>query len=164
VTGRWRPVWEERDLEEGLRDEKPSPQIADVSGHREWTREAARFAIVFGLLLDVEGSPLRQEAAPRKKSARRAAERRGEAGWVTRYVHLEDDARRRLDAAEAEAARTAGATGTADRALLPVQVLGHMRRQRHGPGHREVKWIDVAGHAARRWVALGPHRVVVDNK
>jgi hypothetical protein len=42
-----------------------------------------------------------------------------------------------------------------------VEVRGHLKRQRHGPGNGQVKWIYVPGYSARRWVAPRPTRIVL---
>ncbi|WP_164013987.1 hypothetical protein [Pyxidicoccus trucidator] len=74
-----------------------------------------------------------------------------------RHVYLDEER-------VARAAGTGEASGTdATTGRLPtqVQVRGHLKRQRYGSGNREVKWLYVAGYAARRWVAPGVTQVVV---
>jgi hypothetical protein len=71
--------------------------------------------------------------------------RKAHAGWVTRSLYLEDATHRRLEIAAGES------SGTGDLVLRPVKVSGHLKRHRFGAGNRQVKWIYVVGHAARRW-------------
>ncbi|NNC18615.1 hypothetical protein HJC22_23155 [Corallococcus exiguus] len=66
VLASWRPRWTGEDLEEGPRRER-SPVIDEghAPPHAAWAREAARSVVIFGLLLEAEGSPLRIEEARR---------------------------------------------------------------------------------------------------
>ncbi len=41
-----------------------------------------------------------------------------------------------------------------------VEVTGHIKRQRHGPGRAQTKWIYIASYEARRWV--GPRGGIID--
>ena len=153
---RWRPRWEGGEIAAGL-DTRSSTLIADVDRHRAWAREAARYAVVLGLLLDAEGVPLRLETE-RPTSPRRERASGGRQGdrtapqWTLRHVYLD------------EVAGTLSGAGAADRDPgLPEEVLvrGHLRRQHRGPGGREIAWIYVASYEARRWVAPRPVKVVV---
>lgn len=84
-VGVWRPRWDGGELEEGVALER-SPLVDDVQGHATWTRTAAWFALVFGLLLDSEASPVRvREERERGKGKGRDAKT---PEWVTRYVTL----------------------------------------------------------------------------
>lgn len=59
-VARWTPRWTGGELDAGIPAET-SPLIDDADTHHAWVRDAARFAIVLGLLLDAEGAPLRTE-------------------------------------------------------------------------------------------------------
>src|SRR5690606_10784391 len=61
MVSRWRPDWAERDLDTTVTPDEDSPLIDDVDAHHEWARQAARFAVILGLLLEAEGSPVTVE-------------------------------------------------------------------------------------------------------
>jgi hypothetical protein len=150
----WRPAWGERDLEVALPHGESSPLIEDVDAHHEWAREAARFAVVLGLLLDAEGAPLRREDDRRDTAGKPAARGPGRPGeYVVRHLYLDDS----------PANRAGGSGGVSVPGTLAAQVVvrGHLKRQPCGPGGRERRWIWVGGYEARRWVAPRPARVVV---
>lgn len=154
----WRPRWTGEDLESGTQ-QSTSPLVDDVSGFQAWAREAARYAVVLGLLLDAEGAPLRVEEERQRDVARRASKGgAGTHGLSVRHVYLDEE---RVARAPAGTAVASDADGTAGRLAEQVQVRGHLKRQRHGPGNREVKWVYVAGYSARRWIAPGVSQVVV---
>jgi len=149
------PHWGEVDLTAGVHRDT-SPLIDDVDAHYAWSREAARFAVILGLLLDAEGAPLapRDERETKQRTRGSAVQPRE---WVTRHLYLD----------EVRPASAAGASGTGDpgaEGRLPEEVIvrGHLKRQRHGAGRSEVRWIYVASYEARRWVAPRPVRIVVD--
>lgn len=123
--------WGAAELAEGVQV-RESPLVPDHGEQVAWTREAARFAIVLGLLLDAEGTPVRRadEPGPWK-------------GWLTRHLTMgrEDPA----PGPHAAPARVGEG--------VEVQVRGHLKRQRHGPGNALVRWIYVRSYGARRWVA-----------
>ncbi|MCY1033263.1 hypothetical protein OV207_17545 [Corallococcus sp. BB11-1] len=59
VLASWRPRWTGEDLDEGPRRERSL--LIDEGhepAHAAWAREAARYAVIFGLLLEAEGSRL----------------------------------------------------------------------------------------------------------
>lgn len=156
-VARWTPRWRDEDLDAGVvRDE--SPLIDDVDAHREWAREAARYAVVLGLLLEAEGSPVAMDDELEGRGARRlrpAGTGRGE--WVIRRVYLG-----RLTPSGRRAPDTPGeASDLSGRLAAQVPVRGHVKRQRHGPGGADRKWIYVEGYEARRWVSPRPLRVEV---
>ncbi|MBI4021153.1 MAG: hypothetical protein HY369_02835 [Candidatus Aenigmarchaeota archaeon] len=159
----WRPRWGEQDLVAGI--VRPNygdleALLGDLGAHREWGREAARFAVVFGLLLEAAAAPLRirddaedasDAPAPRGKGGKRPAPR-----WLTRHIYL-DEAKvcgQRARPGEQDAA-------AGGRVAAEATVRGHLKRQRHGPGGQLVKWVYIASYEARRWVAPRPTRVVV---
>lgn len=156
-VARWRPKWVGGELEAGTAQER-SPLVGDHEAQEEWVREAARFALVLGLLLDAAAAPLRiddeRELPPRRGGGRRA----GDAPeWTTRHVYLDDRARQ----ARAAGAGAAPSEVVGGRIVEAVPVRGHLKRQRHGPGNAEVRWIYVEGYEARRWLSPRPARVVV---
>lgn len=156
-VARWTPRWEARDLAAGLPAEDDSPLISDVDRHSEWAREAARFAIVFGLLLESQGTPIEvhSERASRKQARGRAGVRRD---WAVRRVILGRLVRRVMETPRAEAG-DGQVSALAGRRAEVVPVRGHLRRQAYGPGMSQRRWIYVEGYEARRWVAP---RVVVE--
>ncbi|GEL75521.1 hypothetical protein [Myxococcus virescens] len=134
----WRPQWTGGDLAEGTR-QAHSPLIEDVGEHQSWARDAARFAVVYALLCEAEGSPLRVDEA-RKRDA---------VGLLpVRNVYL--------DGALGGGTTTLPAPApTGSRVAEERQVRGHLKRQRHGPGLTLSKWIYVSGYSAWRWVTPG---------
>jgi len=155
----WRPRWTGENLEEGTQQVR-SPMVDDMSAHETWAREAARFAVVLGLLLDAEGAPLRVEEERQRDTARRSKRGGTSAQGVhVRHVYLDEER-----VARPPAPASSGGDGTAGRLVEQVLVRGHLKRQRHGPGNREVKWLYVAGYSARRWVAPGVAQVVVSRR
>lgn len=163
AVARWTPHWQEEELEAGIGRDS-SPLIENVDAHHAWAREAARFVIVLGLLLEAQGSPLELDDEPvrrRRQVGTPPPSPSGglEGGWVVRRVRLG-----RLVPSRGRAARTeeqAPGGPVSGRVPLQVPVRGHIRRQRHGPGRADTKWVYVEGYAARRWVAPRPLRIEV---
>lgn len=136
VCAPWRPRWTGEDLAEGTHQERsPLVDEGDMPAHAAWVREAARYAVVFGLLAEAEGTPLRIEDA-------RQRDTRG--GLPVRNVYL--------DGAVAAPLEAPVAPGQPVREAVERQVRGHVKLQRHGPGLSLSKWIYVSGYAAWRWV------------
>lgn len=166
-VARWRPRWTGEEIEASVPHEvsplardQSHPLISDVDAHHDWAREAARFAVVLGLLLEAEGVPIRvetEQAGGEKKSSKKGKGAPAPGGWTVRHVYLEEPAR-----GSRASSSPAGATA-APGVRLPesVPIRGHLKRQRHGPGLSLTKVVYVAGYEARRWVAPKPRRVVV---
>ncbi|NNB89657.1 hypothetical protein [Corallococcus exiguus] len=138
IVAPWQPRWTGEDLAEGTHQER-SPLIDEghAPAHAAWAREAARYAVVFDLLAEAEGTPLRIEDG-RQRDAR--------AGLPVRNVYLDGAV-----SAPLESPPEAGSTG---RDAVARQVRGHLKRQRHGPGLSLSRWIYVSQYAAWRWVRL----------
>lgn len=163
-VGSWRPRWGETDLQAGLPDVDASPLIADLDGHTQLVRDAARFALILGIHLDAEGTPV--EVRERTgKTRRRSRGGASPSGWVERRVYLGRIVRSAGAAgAPAEAAGApaeADARGDDDRILVPTMVRGHLRRQPYGPQSSLRKWIYVERYEARRWISPRPLRIDV---
>lgn len=163
---RWVPVWGGGDIEETVQVDY-SPLIDNVEGHFEWSRQAARFAVVLGLLLDSEGSPVAVEEDGQGRS--RTRQQQGGAGggpakgdgWIIRRVYL--DERRilhfgRLDRLVGDG--TSEGRRKVEGVPVVVTVRGHLKRQPYGPGRSMRKWIYVRSYEARRWVS--PRPVVIE--
>lgn len=160
-VARWRPEWKERDLDATVqRDE--SPLVDDVDGHHEWAREAARFAIVLGLLLDAEGAPISvADESPKGKRSKSVGGRRNHGEWITRRVYVNERTFRSVRQSTSLRDKEAIPEG-----LRPIQVDvgGYLKRQPYGPGNTLRKWIYVQGYEARRWVSPRPLRIDVATK
>lgn len=154
ATG-WRPRWEDGELPEGrVVERSPLVDEHDHASYSQWAREAARFALVAALLLESEDAPIHRD--DERQPVGRASGGGAATEWVTRHVTLGPSSPR-------EAASGGGLAGARedDAALALVNVRGHLRRQRHGPGNAQTKWVYVAQYSARRWVAPRPLRIVV---
>lgn len=158
MVSRWRPVWAEKDLEAGITLDT-SPLIDDADAHQEWTREAARFALVFGLLLDAERAPVTLREPKGKSGSKVARTSIGEYGWMVQRVILQRQ--RTAPGTTPQTAAMAERRLRDDLAPTTVPVTGHIKRQPYGPGRSQRKWIYVEGYEARRWIAPRPLRVVV---
>ncbi|MCP3104230.1 hypothetical protein LZ198_35740 [Myxococcus sp. K15C18031901] len=132
VLASWRPRWTGEDLEEGPRRER-SPVIDEghTPPHAAWAREAARYAVIFGLLLEAEGSRLGIEEA---------GQREAQEGLPVRTVYL------RGPVAVPAISPEAG-LGAVER-----QARGYLKRQRHGPWLSLARWQYVSKRSAWRWV------------
>lgn len=161
----WTPRWAGGDVKSGTAVDLDDPVVTIPleahAEHRTWAREAARFLVVFGMLLDAAGAPVRVEdesGRPRPQGKPKKGAKPPPA-WVTRRVHLTTGAPVRgpaeRDLSAAVAADLAGKTA------VETRVTGHLKRQPYGPGGSQRRIIYVAEHAARRWTVVKPLRVVV---
>lgn len=159
-VARWVPHWGEADLQAGLPEPDASPLIDDHDAHHKWAREAARFALVMGLHLDAEGTPLEatEERAPQGAKHPASPPHTAAGEWVVRRVHLTRLFAPRRN--EPAAATGDAITGTG-RLMHLAGVRGHLKRQPYGPGAAMRRWIWVSSYEARRWVAPRPLRVEV---
>lgn len=158
-VARWTPSWAGQELEEGVAYDAHSPLIGDIEGLHAWGIEAARFAVIAGLLLDATGSPVTTEVPRVSNAARRRAERSASPSsesWAVRRVVLAGESAR-LSAGPSAASPTA----RDGRQPVEAEIRGHLKRQRHGPGGELRRWIWVEGYQARRWIASKPLRVDV---
>lgn len=133
----WRPSWTGGDLAEGTRqDYSPLVEPAHVGELQDWARAAARFAVVYSLLVEAESSPLRVEAGRQRDNP---------AGLAVSGVYL--------DGALGEAAGAVPASAPTT-GLIPAEtsVRGHLRRQRYGPEMALTKWVYISQHGSWRWV------------
>jgi hypothetical protein len=146
----WSPVWSAQDLEAGV-ELNTLGLFGDFGGSFfEWGREAVRFLLVFALLLESDGAPVRKQderdAIGESRSSKGQKPRGGL--WITRNTYLDTSNER------AERDTYGDETGSGSGLILSaVTVRGHLRRQRCGPGNREVKWIYITSHESRRWIA-----------
>lgn len=156
VATSWRPEWGEQ-FSFKLPREPDKIESKNPEAALAWGAEAARFAVMAGLLLDAEGTPFqpRDEAEKAPRDARTKKARR-EADWITRHVYL-DHAKAKAREAPAEAQPGPRQGLVAER----VEVRGHLRNQPCGPKRAERKWVYVAPFASTRWVRDGDVRVVV---
>ena len=162
-VARWVPRWGEEDIDASVQADG-SPLISDVDAHQTWAREVARFALVMGLLLDAEGTPVEVEdrisgAGGKKRRGRSRLTGKGAAdpgAWIERRVSLSRPRQARTHTRPSE--RESLPPG---RAPATVEVRGHLKRQPYGPGRRERRWVYVEAYEARRWIAPSPLQVVV---
>lgn len=158
-VSRWTPTWRE-DLDASIEPDT-SPLIEDSSAHHEWTKEAASYALIFGLLLDAERAPVRLKEPKPKTASKLAKTSFGEQGWLVKRVILQRQ--RSLDSA-GQTQPTGERRIRDDLRPEVVPVTGHIKRQAYGPGLSQRKWIYVQGYEARRWIAPRPLRIVVTSE
>ena len=159
IVSLWRPAWGEADVSAGVLPapaDKTDAIVGDVEGYDEWGRDAARTLVVLGLLLDAAETPLRTADEGPQLAGRAHGKPRPARPWAVQRVYLAPSPR-----SAGEGAVEPGAAPREGLELEEVSVRGFLRRQPYGPGNRERRWIYVAEHAARRWVAPRPRRVVV---
>src|SRR5690606_1894540 len=145
-VARWRPQWRGGELEAGIVREDSGGLVDDVQEHEEWGREAARWAVVLGLLLDAEGVPLRTtDEGPALPGSRHGAARSGRP-WGVRRISLTGGPVPRPGGGSGEAQ----ATELDQRIAAEVRVRGHLKRQRYGSERALVKWVYVESYEARR--------------
>lgn len=162
MSAAWRPPWGRKLAPESIVTENAIVAPDSISGFRDWGVQAARYAVTFALLLEADGSPLDERdelgiggAPGRGGRAPKRTERRS-VDWITRHVYLTETRGTSRPGAKASETPTPDRTEVAE-----VHVRGHLKRQRHGPGHSLTKWIYVAAYQATRHVAVGDHKVVV---
>lgn len=155
------PNWRERELSLDLSEDDTS-LIEDVASFSEWTREAARFAMVFAVHLEAEGSPIVTKDERSGKRERRAdgpSPRRPKT-WIVRRVFMDRIVRSPHSSAGTPTGDETAATDNLTESRIMVR--GHMRRQPHGAGNTLRKWVYVESYEARRWTAPKPLRIDVD--
>jgi len=161
-VSRWRPDWTERDLDITVAPDEGSPLIDDVDAHHEWARQAARFAVVLGLLLEAEGTPVSvDEERPKQQRSTRAPGRPSSDEWMVRRVYINE---RRFLATPDRSASETRAAAPGGRSETTTLVRGRVKRQPNGPGRPPRKWIYAQSYEARRWVSPKPWRVDVGVK
>jgi hypothetical protein len=164
---RWEPRWAELELGEGP-PVRPSPLIGDLqdgSGSLTIAGEAARFLVILGLLLEADNAPLRindedrQLATPAhgRGKAKGAGSTKGK--WSTRHLFLDDRRPGRNTQTTTQPSRL---PTLADRFPKDSAVKAHLKRQPYGAGLSKTRWIWVDRYEARRWVAPGTVRLVVE--
>lgn len=166
----WKPTWAGGDVEDDVAVDLDSELTwihgRDREEHRAWTKDAVRFLVVTGLLLDAVEAPVgvsdqsSRAADPKGKGKTKAPSGRKTPAWVTRYVSLTPGARAALrDPASTASSVASCVDGRV--AQEDTRVAGHLKRVRSGPGGAERKWVWIAAYGARRWVSPSPVKVVV---
>jgi hypothetical protein len=154
-VGWWTPRWAGGEIDEGT----VHATLGELGeAHVEWTREAARFAVVLGLLIDAAGTPLRWTDEGPRLAQRVKGERRPSRPWAIRRVYLDGGAER-----TSRSGRESTPVSMDGRVAAERQVSGHLKRQPCGPGGRDREWRYIRAHLARRWVAP-QSRVVVGTR
>ena len=155
AVARWAPKWTDEELAEGIPPDS-SPLIDNVDRHHSWAREAARFAVVFSLLLEAASRPITVDEPPGEQKRKAAGARNEARSWTVRRVHLRTPITRR-------SAPPTDGTGQAlgDHQGVNVSVRGHLKRQPYGAGATLRRWVYVEAYQARRWIAPRPARIIV---
>ena len=137
-----------------------NPLIDDADKFDAWSQEATRFALLFAVHMEAEGSPIVYKDAPMGgRQPLRVGREPSDSDWVERRVYLDRVSRSASSRAVGE---SAGGDPAADgKQQTAVMVRGHMRRQSYGPEHSLRKWVYVESYEARRWIAPKPLRINV---
>lgn len=154
---RWAPAWKGGDLDAGVAPERDTSLLSgtDAGEHAEWGREAARFAVVLGLLLDAAGTPIRTSDEGPALAGRKHGKSHPARPWAARRVWIDGGP-------QGAAGGGGGVVGSVEgRLAVGSEVRGHLKRQPFGPGGKERRWVYVQSYEARRWVAPRPTKVVV---
>lgn len=156
---KWCPLWRGGEIALGVETQE-SPLVATEQHgtFRAWARDAARWALVYSLLLEADRSPLEtttEEPAVRRGASKKAREE-AEA-WRVSRVRVTDAVSRVIEQPQA----SAGGESQRDGIASLVRVCGHLKRQPHGPERSLRKWVWVEGYEARRWLAPGAIKKVV---
>lgn len=110
--------------------------------------QGLRTALVLGLLLDAERTPIgSSDAHPRARKGATRDERRAAEAWTVRTCGV------RPSAVRGAPAGAGGALDPSTRLAVETPVRGHLKRQPHGPNGTERKIVWVESYDARRWVA-----------
>jgi hypothetical protein len=119
-----------------------------MQGTREgWAKEAARFSLGLGLLLEAEKTPLAVKQAGKSGRKRRGGRRSAAGEWITRRVILGKMATRYYGQQPAGT----GKIDKSDKVLARTVVTGHLRYQPFGPGREQRKWVWIDSYEAHRW-------------
>lgn len=162
AAAKWSPVWGGREIKEGIQPVEETEFLDGLSSatHTDWAVNAARFAIVLGLLLEAANTPLRLVSEAPRIAGRRHGKSVAAREWAVRRIYLDGAGYRPLvDTPNVIA--SSHSTGIDKREPSTAKVTGHLKRQPYGPDRKERRWIYVAGYQARRWVAPRPVKVVV---
>lgn len=160
-VARWKPHWETKDLQGGMPTPDHSPLIDDVDCHYEWAVAAAQFAILFGLHLEADNSPIAVSDVP----ASRAYSLRGENGVqhqpILRRVYLDRIEKKETSQVKIMPDMKMQKAEKMNQITTQVRVRGHIKRQVYGPRLSQRKWIYVESYESRRWVTPGQQTVLV---
>lgn len=145
----WRPRWGTAELE--IKPGGSADLIDDVDAWQDWAKQAARFILILGILMDAEGTPIliagnnkgRNQKASSHKSSSRSL-------WNINRVYIDAQVYK----GSSGQLRSDGSSDIPSH-LRSVQsiVSGHLKRQPYGPGGKLRKWVYVRSYEARRWVA-----------
>lgn len=117
----------------------------------EWAQplcQGVRTALVLGILLDAERTPLeREDHSPSPRRGATRDQRRAAEAWTTRTCSV------RAGALGGPPVDERGTLDTRGLAAVEARVSGHLKRQPHGPGGRERRYVWIESYEARRWVA-----------
>ena len=67
AVAKWQPHWTGEDLDASVTPDTASWLIDDVDRHTAWARQAARFAVVFAVLLEAVSTPTTVDASSRSR-------------------------------------------------------------------------------------------------
>lgn len=152
MVAHWRPQWGEGEISIPIDN---SPLVDDIEGYVAWGREAARFSLILGLILEAEGAPItiRGDGGDEASERRTRHSRHPAAGgdWSVRRIILTRLERRR-GGVDGDGP-SSGIDGTVGRIPQQAMVRGHLRRQPYGLRGALRKWVWVNSYEARRWVA-----------
>lgn len=152
----WRPTWKEREITLG--DDIPVEPGADAKKISAFGRDAIRFLLVFSLLLEADKTPIEihTNKLRQKKSVSLHQATLGRGEWTVSRISLTT-----RPVSQSSETMPVGKE-VEGRILSPTTVSGHLAYQAYGKQWSLRRWIYIEAYEARRWVAPGPRRIVVD--
>lgn len=152
----WHPIWEEREIT--IADDSPMESEAERWKVTEFGREAIRFLMVFSLLLEADKTPIEIQSN-RLRQKRSVAMRQATLGrddWTVKRISLTT---RRVSKPSKPVSSGESIEG---RILSPTMVTGHLAYQAYGKQWSLRRWIYIDSYEARRWIAPGQRRIIVN--
>lgn len=144
-----RPTWG-GGLITGVRTD--DPVLGDATALDDWSVQAMRFAVVLGVLMDAERTPVVATSRP-SFAKRRPTGTARQSQWTLSRLYI--------DRAYQSRSGGGGAADTEGKREATVAVRGHLKQQAHGPQNTLRKWVYVAEYQARRWVSPLPARRII---
>lgn len=158
----WHPQWGASDPETGSNQpisDKETGFLAKgtFEDHQQWSKDAIRFCLSMGILLEAYESPLSVRKEDGKKNTGRAkGQPLKENEWTTDHVYLTVEPKPRPLQKENIPPKP-----NPNAVAETVIVKGYLKRQRFGARNAEIRWVWVAPYEAIRWHSDKPKRSII---